>query len=306
MNTALIVDGNALMHRAFHALPPFKTSKGIPTHVVYGFFSMLQGTISDFHPSHVLVCFDTPAPTFRNALLETYQAQRPAIANEFKEQIPMTKEALDAAKTVHLELDGYEADDIIGTTVKVYEKNQFSILILTGDKDIMQLVNNSVRVVTPQIGFAKTKVYTPELVKEKLGVEPSLIADWKALVGDPSDNYKGADGIGPKTASKLLEQFGSLDNLLQNVSHLPEGKVKSSILHNLNDIQVSKQLAVIRTDAPVSFPIEQTQWSGFHPNLRTYLLNLEMHSLVSRLFPMQRKITKKNVPKKDEPQMNLF
>lgn len=308
-NTLLIVDGNGLMHRAYHALPPFKTAKGVPTQIVYGFFSILYKSIADFQPTHVLVCFDTPAPTFRNALHKEYQSQRPKIADDFIEQIPMVKMSLDAGKIVHVELDGYEGDDVIGTAAKLAEGMGFSVLILTGDKDMMQLVNDHISTVTPDIGFSKTKVYTTNAVIEKMGVPPDKIVDYKALAGDPSDNYKGADGIGPKTAQKLLTEFGSLEGILTNVEKLPEGRIKDSIRNNIENIKIGKQLATIVTSAPVEIPLKDTKWVGFIEPLRTKLLEFEMYSLIARLYPKQKKnveIKKKKEEKTNLDQISMF
>jgi len=310
MNTLLIVDGNGLMHRAFHALPPFKTAKGVPTQVVYGFFSILYKSIADFQPTHVLICFDTPAPTFRNKIHKEYQSQRPKIADDFIVQIPMVKTSLDAAKIVHVELDGYEGDDVIGTAAKLAEKSGFNILILTGDKDIMQLVNEHISTVTPDIGFSKTKVYTEAAVLEKMGVPPNKIIDYKALAGDPSDNYKGADGIGPKTAQKLLNEFGTLEGILSNVDKLSEGRIKESIKHNIEEIKIGKILATIVTNVPVSIPLENTKWVGFIEPLRTKLLEFEMYSLIARLFPKLNKKkevkSKKIEESKNKDQISMF
>ena len=308
MNTLLIVDGNGLMHRAYHALPPFKTVKGIPTQVVYGFFSILYKSIADFQPTHVLICFDTPAPTFRNELHKEYQSQRPKIADDFIQQIPMVKMSLDAGKIVHLELDGYEGDDVIGTAAKKAEKEGFSVLILTGDKDIMQLVNAHISTVTPDIGFSKTKVYTEAAVMEKMGVPPNKIIDYKALAGDPSDNYKGADGIGPKTAQRLLNEYGNLEGILNNVERLPEGKIKASIKDSIEDIRMGKKLATIVTNIPLEMDLNLTKWVGFIEPLREKLLELEMYSLIARLYPKQKKKveSKKKIEDKQKDQISLF
>ncbi len=307
-NTLLIVDGNGLMHRAYHALPPFKTAQGIPTQVVYGFFSILYKSIADFQPTHVLICFDTPAPTFRNVLHKEYQSQRPKIADDFIQQIPMVKMSLDAGKIVHLELDGYEGDDVIGTAAKLAEKEGFSVLILTGDKDIMQLVNSQISTVTPDIGFSKTKVYTEAAVMEKMGISPNRIIDYKALAGDPSDNYKGANGIGPKTAQKLLNEYGNLEGILNHVDRLPEGKIKTSIKDNIEDIRMGKKLATIITNVPIKIDLDKTKWMGFIEPLREKLLELEMYSLIARLYPKQKKKveSKKKIEDKQKDQISLF
>ncbi|MFZ2026087.1 MAG: 5'-3' exonuclease H3TH domain-containing protein [Microgenomates group bacterium] len=300
MNILLVVDGNGLMHRAYHALPPFKTAKGIPTHVVYGFFSILHKSILDFQPTHLVVCFDTPAKTFRNALHKEYQSQRPKIADDFIQQIPMVKDVLTAGSIVHLEKDGYEGDDVIGTVTVRGEKEGFQVLILTGDKDMMQLINPHVSTVTPDIGFSKTKVYTEKEVVEKMGVPPKQIIDLKALTGDPSDNYKGADGIGPKTAQKLLQEYQSVDNILLHADELPEGRIKENIKNGIEDIKMGKKLATILTDIPITFDLTDAKWNGFNEVLKTKLLEFEMYSLAGRLFPKQ----KKTVVKKKEVEVN--
>src|SRR3989338_5050149 len=180
MQTLLLIDGNAIMHRAYHALPPFKTKDGTPTNVIYGFFSMLHKSIIDFKPTHIVVCFDTPKPTFRNRIFKEYQAQRPKIADDFIVQIPLLKEALDKAGVIHLEKDGYEADDLIGTISNKFKTNQIRVLILSGDRDIQQLVDKNVFVITPKLGLSDIKIYDSAEVKKKYGLEPTKIPDLKA------------------------------------------------------------------------------------------------------------------------------
>lgn len=308
MNTLLIVDGNGLMHRAYHALPPFKTAKGVPTHVVYGFFSILQKALIDFQPTHVVICFDTPASTFRNKIHKEYQSQRPKIADDFIEQIPMVKTSLDSAHIIHMELDGYEGDDVIGTIAKKAESQKYSVLILTGDKDMMQLINDQVSTVTPDIGFSKTKVYTPDEVEKKMGVKPSHIVDLKALTGDPSDNYKGADGIGPKTAQKLLTQFDTVENILKNIDTLPDGKVKNNLKASIDDIRMAQKLAKIFTEVPIECDLDTMKWNGFSEGLREQLIAYEMYSLVPRLFPKPKKekIIKDKKESSSKDQISLF
>lgn len=311
MEKLLLVDGNALMHRAYHALPPFKTTKGIPTNVLYGFLSMLHKTIVDFAPHHVLVCFDTPARTFRNELLESYQAQRPKIDDDFAVQIPFVKEALDKAGIVHMEKDGYEADDLIGTIACHYRDNGLQVLILSGDKDLLQLVGKNVLAVSPQIGFAKTKIYSPVEVKERMGVAPEQIPDYKAIAGDPSDNYIGAKGLGPKTTVKLIEKYGSLDAIMKAVPGMEEGKVKSILEKHREDVLVAKKLATVLTTVPLDFDLEKTKFTWFREELRQYLVGFEMHAIIKRLFertPQPAKKAAKPAPEdeKDKPQLSLF
>lgn len=283
METLLLVDGNAIMHRAYHAIPPFKTKSGIPTNVIYGFFNMIHKAIQDFHPTHVAICFDTPSQTFRQKLHEEYQAQRPAMEDEFKQQIPLLKELIDKSGVYQEEQDGLEADDIIGTITQQAKKRKMRTLILTGDKDIMQLVNHHVFVISPLIGLSKIKMYDVNEVAEKIGVKPNMIPDFKALAGDPSDNYKGAKGIGPKTAVKLLEQFGSVESLLKNLNKVDE-KYRKILSEHRENILLSKKLATIVTDAKVKFHWDQARFDRFPQSFKEELEKYEMRSLINRFF----------------------
>ncbi len=284
MNKLLLVDGNALMHRSYHALPAFTTESGFPTNIIFGFFSILHKAISDFNPGYVLVCFDTPAPTFRNKLSPSYQAQRPKIEDDFIRQIPAVKNALTAGKIQHIEKDGYEADDLIGTVALLYQKKKIDVLILSGDKDILQLVNDHVYMVSPQIGFAKTKIYTPEEVLHKMGVLPTQIPDYKALSGDPSDNYPGAKGIGPKTAAKLLKEYHTLQSLMEHLDTVKEERIRSILKTYKNDVLLARQLSEIKTDVPVQINFEKSTFIGFDENLRPFLTEYELYSIINRLF----------------------
>jgi len=306
MSTLLLIDGNAVMHRAFHAIPPFKTKKGIPTNVLYGFFSMLHKAVVDFSPSHVVVCFDTPKPTFRNKLFKKYQAQRPKVDDDFIVQIPSVKEALDLAGVIHLEKDGYEADDLLGTIAKHYNKNGVKVLILSGDKDILQLVKGNVYVVSPQGGISKMTIYDRAEVEKKLMVTPEQIPDYKALAGDPSDNYPGAKGIGPKTAANLIRQFESVENIYKNLDKVKNPKVRQILCENKDSVLLGKKLAEIITNVKIKFTIDKTKYNGFNDNLKDYLLGFEMKGLVSRLFAQKKQVKKTAEKKQEIPQPSLF
>jgi len=305
MSKLLLIDGNALMHRAYHALPPFKTSKGVSTNMVYGFFSVLHKCVIDYEPSHLLVCFDTPARTFRNELYEKYQAQRPKVDDDFIEQIPLVKEAVKASNIIQIEKDGYEADDLIGT---ISHSFQDQVLILTGDKDIMQLVNDHIIVVSPQIGFSKSHLYNKEEVWNKLHVFPSQIPDYKALAGDPSDNYPGAKGIGPITAQKLIKQYETVENLYSQIDGMDKGRIKNILMECKKDVLMAKKLAIILTNVEVPINPNDAGFSWFDDKLNTYLLQLEMYSLSNRIFKKQTDKIKKKEEKSEEPkpQLSLF
>jgi len=308
MNTLLLIDGNALMHRAYHALPPFKTKSGIPTNAVYGFLSILNKAIQDFNPYHVIVSFDTPVPTFRKKMFKEYQSQRPKMEDELSVQFPTVKEALDAGHIIHLEKEGYEADDVIGTISRTFHTNGDRVLILSGDKDILQLVNERVFVVTPQLGFGKQVIYSVPEVEKRFGIKPEQIPDFKALMGDQSDNYKGAKGIGPKTAAKLLQEYGSIKNIFKNLKII-DGKIQKMLTDHKEAVLMSHKLATILTDVKVRIDLQKTEFRGFDEHLKEFLKKYEMYSLINRMFHQNKAEIKKEVPKQkkiNENQMGLF
>lgn len=314
MNTLLLVDGNAIMHRAYHALPPFRTKSGVPTNVIYGFFGMVSRAIERFEPDNVVIAFDTPAKTFREQLLPSYQAHRPTISDDFKEQIPILKELLSECGLCHMEQDGFEADDVIGTVSKQAAAKGYTTYIFTGDRDIMQLVDPLTFVVSPQTGMSKIIVYDEEKVQEKMGVPARNISDFKALAGDPSDNYKGADGIGTKTAAQLVLQFGTVDKMLAHTSDIEKPSVRRIVESHIETIKESKIIATIRRDIEsVEFDEIESAWGGFPESLKKRLEHYEMHTLVSRLFGAKK--PKKTIepaqnttppPPKQTDQLELF
>ncbi len=306
MKTLLLIDGNAIMHRAYHALPPFKASDGTPTNVVYGYLSMLNKVVVDFKPDYLISCFDTPKKTFRNKLFKEYQSQRPKIDDEFIIQIPLVKQALDSAGIERMEKDGFEADDLIGTITRIFETNKFRVVILTGDKDIFQLITDNVFVAAPQLGLANIKIFDKNEVEKKLDVSPNQIIEYKALAGDPSDNYPGASGIGPKTASKLIHQFGTVEQIYKDINKVESEKVKEVLKKERDSVLLSKKLATIMTDVEIDLDIEKLKFKGFNKNLIDFLSKYQMNTLTKRIFS-EKIIEKKEDIKKEKPdQMGLF
>jgi len=305
MNTLLLIDGNAIMHRAYHALPPFKTKDGTPTNVIYGFISMLYRVITDFNPYYVVACFDTPKETFRNKLYKDYQAQRPKIDDNFIIQIPLVKQALDAAGIYHLEKDGFEADDLIGTISKIYKSNDSRVIILTGDKDILQLVNDKVFVAAPQLGLSNIKIYDEVEVERKLEVKPNQIPEYKALAGDQSDNYKGATGIGPKTASRLIQEFQTVENIYKNIEQIKSEKVKTILISEKENVLLSRKLAEIECDVEISLDIKKSEFKSFNTDLKSFLEKYEITSLIKRVFN-EKPVIKKPPEKEKADQIGLF
>lgn len=304
MNTLLLVDGNGLLHRSFHALPPFVTKTGIATNAVYGFATMLFRAVSDFHPTHIAVCFDTPVPTFRKKIFAQYQIHRPKMKDELKKQIPLVKEFLETAGIAHFEKEGYEADDVIGT-ISSRARQDAHVLILTSDRDMMQLVDNKVNVISPQKGLSEIKLYTEKETVEKFLVQPSQIPDLKSLTGDASDNYKGADGIGPKTASDLLIRFHTVQGIYDHLDNIASERIKNILLEHKKDALLSLKLSTIITDIPIDFHLAQCRFAGYHEKLKDFFTQMEFDSLIKRFFrTTARKNEKKTVPEKK--QLALF
>ena len=308
MESFLLVDGHALLHRAFFALPPFKTKSGFPTNAIYGFLTILNKAISDFNPNYLVVCFDTPKPTFRNKLYKKYQIQRPKTDLNLKIQIPSIKKILKSGKILYLEKDGFEADDLLGTIVKQVRDENIKKLILTGDKDLLQLVDSSTFVVSPHIGFNKSRLFDEEEVINKLKIKPCQIPDYKALAGDPSDNYPGAKGIGPKTASQLINNFNTIENLFKKINNIRNEKLKNILIDNKDAILMAKKLALIEKNINLHFQLNKARFIGFDQAMKKELLELEMNTLVSRIFKLNPSIMKEKVNKEkiNEDQIKLF
>ncbi len=291
MNRLVLIDGNAILHRAYHALPPLTSPDGSIVNAVYGFTSMLLKIAHDLKPTNIAVAFDRPKPTFRKELFKQYQAKRPKMDDELVGQIAKVHDLIAAFGIPIYELDGFEADDVIGTIAK--QAND-QVIIVTGDRDLLQLVvDEKIFCYMPTKGLSEAKLYDEKEVKIKMGVEPTQIPDFKALAGDASDNYPGVRGIGPKGAAKLLAEYKSLKAIIDAKKLTPDEE-ESALL--------SQQLATIRTDAPIDFDEAKTRIGSLDtPQARKALEDLHFPSLLKRLNGQQ---LHKNEKKKKEEQKN--
>lgn len=253
MSKLVLIDGHAIMHRAFHAMPPLNTPNGEPINAVHGLVSMLLKIILDLKPTYLAVVFDEKAKTFRQKELPTYQAQRPPMAGELSSQFDKAKQFLDAAGILYYSKPGYEADDVIGTIATVVGSD---VIIVTGDRDQLQLVNDAknIKLYMPVAGLINAKLYGEAETIERMGVPPTQIIDLKALTGDASDNYFGVQGIGPKTALSLLEKYGSVDSIYKHLGEI-QGKTKEKLEKGRESAMQSQMLATIIRNVPVEFDI---------------------------------------------------
>ena len=281
----VLFDGNALVHRAFHALPPLTVSKtGEMVGATYGFALMLLKAISELKPTHYAIAFDRKAPTFRHQLFDQYKAQRPPTPDELVNQLGRVRELVEAFHIPIFELDGYEADDVLGTLSQQAGRQDIDTVIVTGDADAMQLVSPRVKVFTPKKAFGDTILYDEAAVSQKYGVKPEQIADFKGLVGDASDNIPGVPGVGEKTAVKLLQQFGTIDQIYDHIDEVAPPKVQARLRQNEALARQSKELATIVTQTPITLNLDDCQISHYDRHRVAELFReLEFFSLLPKL-----------------------
>ncbi|TXC90183.1 DNA polymerase I [Metabacillus litoralis] len=259
----VLIDGNSIAYRAFFALPLLNNDKGVHTNAIYGFTMILMKILEDEKPSHMLVAFDAGKTTFRHKTFQEYKGGRQKTPPELSEQFPFIRELLDAYQVSRYELENYEADDIIGTLSRQAEKDGYEVKVISGDKDLTQLVTNNITVDITRKGITDVDSYTPTFVQEKYGLTPEQIIDMKGLMGDTSDNIPGVPGVGEKTAIKLLKEFTSLENVLNSVDQISGKKLKEKLEENREQALMSKELATIECDAPITIGLTELEYEGF-------------------------------------------
>lgn len=285
----VLIDGHAVLHRAYHALPKsLTTQSGKPINAVYGFTRMLFKIFSDLNPTHLAVTFDLPKPTFRHKLFKEYQATRPKMADDLASQIEPIREMVSAFDIPIFEKPGFEADDVIGTLVKraclsAGRAKVDEVIIVTGDRDIFQLIDKKTEVYGLKRGISGGEIIDEKRAEKMLGVKPSQLVDYKALTGDPSDNYPGVSGIGPKTARKLLKELGDLKKIIKRLNK--ENKKKALL---------SQKLAKIRKDVPIKFDLDKCRLDYDKEKVRAMFTKFRFNSLM------------KELEKKEEEQMRLL
>lgn len=265
-NKLLLVDGNSIAFRGFFALyqslERFKNNNGLHTNALYAVNNMLESVLEKEKPTHALVAFDAGKTTFRHSVYDDYKAGRAKTPSEFKEQMPYLRDLIEGLGMKHYELDNYEADDIIGTLAANVDKELYDVVIISGDKDLTQLASDNVKVNVTVKGVSEIESYTPEHIMEKYGLTPNQIIDMKGLAGDQSDNIPGVTKIGEKTAIKLLKEFGTVEGVYENVDTFKKSKMKENLINEKEIALMSKQLATINVDSPITVKIDDLAFNG--------------------------------------------
>ena len=295
MKTLVLLDAHALIHRAYHALPKF-TSKntGEPTGALYGLSAMLLKVIRELKPDYIVAAFDRPEPTFRHESYEAYKAKRPEAEDDLVKQLIRARDIVEAFGIPILDAPGFEADDVLGTIIEQtlrqssWEAKSLKIIIVSGDMDTLQLVDGEkVVVFTLRKGIEDTVIYDEKKVLERYGFGPKSVIDFKGLKGDPSDNIVGVKGIGEKTATDIIKQFGTIENLYKNIENGKTGSLKERVLKLLlehkKDAFFSKTLATIRRDAPIKFTLPEKQFELDAEKLTKIFTELGFTSLAARI-----------------------
>ncbi len=288
--TLYLIDGSSYIYRAYHAIRGLSNSEGFPTNAVYGFTRMLLKMIDEQNPEYVVLIFDAKGPTFRHEIYKDYKANRPPMPEDLSVQIPYIKEIVSGFNFPVLEMPGYEADDLIGTLARIAEKNGFTVVMVSGDKDFMQLITDNITVWDPM----KEKRIDPNDVRESFGVEPGQVVDIMGLSGDTSDNIPGVPGIGPKTAKALIKSFGCIESLYEQIHKISKKKQSENLVKYKHRAFLSKRLVTIKTDVPLSFSMEDFKLKNRDNNKLSRLFKILEFRQLQHFIPASLNFSKKN------------
>ena len=288
MSKLVLFDGNAIIHRAYHALPSsLKTRSGEPINAVYGMVSMLINVLENLEPEYLAFAWDHPEPNFRSKLLPDYQAQRPPVDDELISQFKKAHDVLKAMNISIFEKKGFEADDLIGTISKSVKDT--SVVVVTGDRDLLQLIDKNITLFMPGKSLSDAKIYGSKESVERIGVPPEQVVDFKALVGDPSDNYKGIPGVGPKTAIDLLTKYKTLDNIYKNLDEIKE-TLRNKLIEFKESAYLSQKLATIVQNVDVEFSLEDfNKWNLGSDKLLRIFDEWGVKTLKKRVIDFEKK-----------------
>lgn len=284
MSKLIVIDGNSIAYRAFFALPPLSNSSGLHTNAVFGFTTILLKLMEEHKPTHFLVAFDAGKVTFRHSNYKDYKGGRAKTPPELSEQFPVLKDLIRAFGVSQFELEGYEADDIIGTLTRMADElGNIEVIVVSGDKDMLQLASEHVKIALTRKGVSDVELYDPPYIMEKYGLTPNQIIDLKGLMGDTSDNIPGIPGVGEKTALKPLHEYGSVEGVLANTDQL-KGKMKEKVIEHADDARMSKELATIFREVPIGTPWDELAYNGYEKQaLAEMFYKLEFKSLMEKM-----------------------
>ncbi|MBM7645705.1 5'-3' exonuclease [Scopulibacillus daqui] len=287
MSRIMLVDGMSLLFRGYYATAGYgrirKTKEGLPTNAVHWLVKYLWHTIQTFQPTHLVCCWDTPAPTFRNKMYSEYKTGRPAPPEALIPQFQLAQNVIESMGILNISYEGYEADDLIGTLAKKYAID-IDVDILSGDHDTLQLIDHRIRVIIMAKGFGRYNVYTKEKFEEEKGFSPEQLIDLKALMGDQSDHYPGVRGIGEKTAQKLIREYGSVDEILKNKEDLSM-RIRSNIEKDIDMLLLSRKLARIDCGVPINIHLMESELRFEHSKMKKTFERLEFRSLLDAMMP---------------------
>jgi DNA polymerase-1 len=318
MEKIILIDGHGILHRAYHALPPLETTTGELVNAVYGFTSILLNVLSKLRPNYVVVAFDKKGPTFRHKEFEEYKAHRPKMDEELVGQIARVKEVVETMRIPYFAKQEFEADDLIGTLAKRASKKNLEVVVVSSDKDLLQLISDSVKVYFPRRGRRNAEVFDLQKFREEYGFEKKYFVDYKALIGDPSDGLPGVKGVGPKTATKLIKRFGNLESIYQNIKEI-EGRARKCLGKYQEEAFMSKNLAEIVRDVPLDWQLEDSRLKEYSKQEVIDLFEeLEFSSLIPKLpsnqweedalgiLMGQKEEKKEEAEKDDNEQIEMF
>jgi DNA polymerase I len=298
----ILIDAHSLIYRAFFALPPMSTSDGRVTNAVYGFTSMLAIVLAS-RPEYAIAAFDLGKPTFRSLEYAEYKAGRRAMPDDLRPQMEMVRQVLESFSIPIYGVEGFEADDVIGTLARIAEERGHAVTIVSGDLDCLQLVTESVEALVPRRGITDTFVYGPDQVRQRYGFEPVQLVDFKALRGDTSDNIPGVPGVGDKTAAKLVQDYGTVDALLEKLDELPDGRVKTALTANADKVRLGKRMVTIVREVPIELELEKARWTRYdYDDARRVFDHLEFRQLLSRFPPPDQVPVQPNLAFEAAPQ----
>jgi DNA polymerase-1 len=287
MTRLMLLDSNGLIYRGYHALPPLTTSRGELVNAVFGFCSILLRGIQDVAPDYVAACFDLPGPTFRHEQFAEYKATRQPMPDDLRSQFPKVREVVAALRIPVYEMEGYEADDVIGTITRAMDAQGIDTTVVTGDLDMLQIVTDHTRLMTTRQGVDGTIYYTPDKIRERFELRPDQMIDYKALKGDPTDNIPGIPGVGEKTAAQLIGQFGSLEGLYGRLSEVKKESLRAKLAEAREQVFQSRELARIVRDLPISLDLEKARLSDYdRAEVVRLFREFEFRTLIDRLPPL--------------------